>query len=386
MAPRWCAAVSMRSPRILDFQHVKYRMNHSLIACLLISLCPPFAATAQDAAAADAATPAQLKRVLDLLVSPHATRRASGYKACRARGDAFKDTYFSLIEKANRQHGAALANVIRLYTGPGTPQAEAVATWTAWQDAAKPAAEFVLTDHHKEKPKLDEMDRLYATASLAWGRVCTAYTRLQKTGGEATSRIDSALTALRELHKEKAWCKPDEFDADDNLDIGDFEDEFSFGDDTTKYLQTHASMRTAIQALADVHAANDAAKWAGPAHKEFARILNDRRAVLGLQALLLEEKLSDACTGHSKEMIALGYFAHTSPVKENKDFGMRARNAGFTGSAGGECIFSGNASAAAAEGAWWYSDGHRLINYSRGSSILGIGPVGTMWTLNVGNM
>lgn len=365
-------------------------MNRSLLACLVIGLCPVVPITAQEAtdnaAAPAGATPAQLKRVYELLASPHASQRASAYKACRARGDAFKETYFPLVEKATREHGTFLARIIANNLGPGTASAEAVATWDAWQDVSKPALDFVLTDHHKEKPKLDEMDRMFAGAAKAWERVGTALKRLDKSGGDAIRRVDSALLALQELHKEKAWCRPDEFDAEDKPDIEYFEKELSLGTDTSGYLQTYASMRAAVKSLADAHAANEAAKWAGPTHKEFARILNERRAVLGLQPLLLEEKLSDACAEHSKEMTALGYFSHTSPVEKNKDFGMRARNAGFTGSPGGECIFSGNASAVAAEQAWWYSDGHRLINYSRGASILGIGPVGTMWTLNVGNM
>lgn len=139
-----------------------------------------------------------------------------------------------------------------------------------------------------------------------------------------------------------------------------------------------------LKALDDTHAHNEKQSWASPAHKAFARILNERRAILGLQPLRLEEKLSDACAGHSKEMIALGYFEHESPVEKNKTFGLRATNAGFQGEAGGECIYTGSANPAEAEKAWWYSDGHRLINYSRGPNTLGLGIVGTMWTLNVG--
>jgi uncharacterized protein YkwD len=210
--------------------------------------------------------------------------------------------------------------------------------------------------------------------------------RLSKSGGGPGLSIEIALTALREIHKEMAWCRPDDFFEDEETDIAFFEEQLSLQGGATKKLAAAEAMADAIRKQSDTHAANDSEKWAGPSQKEFARILNDRRVALGLQPLRLEQKLSEACIAHSKEMSAMSYFSHTSPVEENKTFGMRARNAGFSGNASGECIFSGNASPAAAERAWWYSDGHRLINYSRNPNTLGIGPVGTMWTLNVGSM
>lgn len=359
---------------------MKFRIPLACFAALL--LAGPLAA--QESSGAAAPTKAQLQRALELMQSPQASQRAAAYKACRGRGEEFKDTYFEMLERAYRHHGGQVARVIRDAVGPGTPQGEAVATWNQWQRIAEEACAFVLTDHHKDKTKFDEMDRLFADAEKAWSRVVGAKAKLDKSGGEATAKVEASLTALREIHIEKAYCRPDEFDAGDKLNLADFEEDLMLGTDATTYLQTHAAMNEAITGLAAVHAHNDAQKWAGPAHKAFARILNERRVALGLQPLRLEEKLSDACAGHSKEMTAMGYFAHESPVEKNKTFGMRARNAGFKGSAGGECIFSGSADASAAEKAWWYSDGHRLINYSRGPDTLGLGPVGTMWTLNVG--
>lgn len=98
----------------------------------------------------------------------------------------------------------------------------------------------------------------------------------------------------------------------------------------------------------------------------------------------LNEKLSNACRLHSQEMEWLGYFAHESPVEENKTFGMRARKAGFEGAIG-ECIYMGRREAAAAKQAWWYSCGHRVINYSSRPDTLGIGPHNSHWTLNTGS-
>lgn len=44
----------------------------------------------------------------------------------------------------------------------------------------------------------------------------------------------------------------------------------------------------------------------------------------------------------------------------------------------------GRIAASDAEQAWWYSCGHRLINYGSGVSILGIARHNLHWTLNTG--
>ena len=329
-------------------------------------------------------TKEQLKRVTEFLQSSDSRLRSGAYKGCRARGEDFKAAYFELLERAYQHHGNQVARVIRDAVGPGSPAGELAADWKSWREISSEAAEFVLTDHEKDKTKHDQMDRLFADAEKAWARVAGAKKNAGKPGGDVAARVESSLAALREIHIEKAYCRPDEFDAEEELELADFERELSLGDDATAYLRDLATIAGTMKTLEEVHAHNEAQKWAGPAHKTFARILNTRRAVLGLQPLRLEEKLSDACAAHSKEMTALGYFAHESPVEKNRSFGQRAENAGFQGAAGGECIYSGSADAAAAEKAWWYSDGHRLINYSRDPNTLGLGPVGTMWTLNVG--
>ena len=371
---------------------LKTRAIHRWLAGLAISvfsltpLTPLPAADEETAAPAEGPSQAQLKRVLGFLTSQQASQRSGAYKACRNRGDDFKDAYFKLLEEAQYHHGKRLEDVIRSQTGDRTAMGEAIAQWNEWKSAATPALESVLTNHQKDKTKHDEMDRHFANAAKAWERVLSTHKRLGRAGVDTFVAIESALTALREIHKEKAWCRPDDFFEDEETDVAYFEKALALSGGFSGKLATIEEMGAAIGKLAETHAANQSQSWAGNSHKEFARILNDRRAALGLRPLLLEQKLSDACTAHSKEMTALSYFSHESPVPENKTFGMRARNAGFTGSAGGECIYNGSASPAAAERAWWYSDGHRLINYSRGPNILGIGPVGTMWTLNVGSL
>jgi uncharacterized protein YkwD len=331
-------------------------------------------------------TPAQLKRVAGFIQSTQASQRAAAYKACRARGEDFKDDYFKILLQAQDHHAKLLQNLMLAQTHATTPLGQAITQWESWKSVAEPALAVVLTDHQKDQSKMDEMDRLFDKVAKEWERVLALHKRLSKSGGNASLGIEAGLAALREIHKEKAWCRPDDFFEDEETDIAFFEEELTLQGGVTEKLEVAAAITEAIRRRADTHAANDSEKWASPAQKEFARILNDRRVTLGLQPLRLEQKLSDACIGHSQEMTALSYFSHTSPVEENRTFGMRAQKAGFTGSPSGECIFNGDASPAAAERAWWYSDGHRLINYSRGPNTLGIGPVGTMWTLNVGSM
>lgn len=330
-------------------------------------------------------TAAQLKRVAGFIASSEHSQRRAAYRACRARGEDFKEDYFTLLTQAEAVHAKRLESMVLSRTGPKSPLGDAITKWKEWESLAPPALEFVLTDHNKDKTKSDEMDRMFDAAAKAWNGVLAIHKRNSRSIDETKLAIEIGLTALREIHKEKAWCRPDDFFEDEETDLEFFISELSLHEGISKPLATMAEMNEAIDRLAQAHAANEAQSWAGPVAKEFARLLNDRRAVLGLQPLLLDEKLSDACSEHSREMTAMSYFSHTSPVEENKTFDMRANKAGFEGSAGGECIFSGNASAVAAERAWWYSDGHRLINYSRGPNTLGIGPVGAMWTLNVGS-
>jgi hypothetical protein len=327
----------------------------------------------------------QLARVYSYLVSSEARVRKSAYQGCRARGEGFKDAYLDLLERAENEHGRQLARQIHGMLGPATPAGEALEAWTSWERAAETARAHVQTDHNKDAGKHAEMDRLFASAEAAWNSYLRAEKNFLGAGDTALARLDTAAVALREIHVEKAWCRPDEFSAEDEIRLTDLEEELSLGDSVSAFLSARGRMVEWRGIIDGVAAANARAAWASAPQKAFAELLNQRRIVLALRPLLLEEKLSAAASGHSKEMIALGYFAHESPVEKNKSFGMRAKNAGFQGGASGECIFTGSPGHAAAEKAWWYSDGHRLINYSSGPNVLGIGPVAGHWTLMTGN-
>ncbi len=132
------------------------------------------------------------------------------------------------------------------------------------------------------------------------------------------------------------------------------------------------------------------ASTASDEERRFVRILNDYRVMLGLRCLELDERLLVACRKHSQEMQDRGYFAHESPVSENKTPQMRAAREGFGGSVGENCAISGDAQAAF--DGWYNSSGHHRLLVSAGAVQVGIGhsvgaggAPGGHWTLMAGS-
>ncbi len=343
---------------------------------------PAPAATAAESAEP---TPQQVERVVTMLGSPVAAQRQAAYKACRARGEGFRYSYFQMLMRAEQLHAKELGRQARDQLGPSTAVGATLKAWKEWKAAADAARAFVLIDHHKDQAKFDEMDKLYTVADKAW----QDYTRQEKKftrAGDTVGRLDAAATALREIHLEKAYAQPDLFNAAEVPDLKDLEESLNLGKGIGEFLQARTEMAALRTLITEVAKANESASWAKPPQKQFADLLNQRRVVIGCRPLRIEEKLSEASTDHSKEMIALGYFAHESPVEANKTPWQRAANAKFAGNAAGECIFMGSPDPGAAERGWWYSDGHRLINYATGPNVIGLGPVAGHWTLMTGNL
>lgn len=329
--------------------------------------------------------PAQLRNAIEYLESDQTAHREATYRACRQRGDEFKETYRKMLDRARSTHARKFMAAVNQPLAPKSDGAKFLEAWRAWESSSEAARSHVQANHEKQKPALDEMDRLYAAAAGDWKALNNP--RGKKTAGgkdPVATVISNAAAALIEISREIAWLRnPD--DTFSEPGIKDLEEEFALNDAASVYLKARNGYSTAITELLSAHDWNDRQSWANQSQKEFARILNERRIVLGLNPLKLNENLSTACRKHSEEMERLKYFSHESPVEENRTFGMRASNAGFQG-ASGECIFAGSTSAAAAERAWWYSCGHRLINYSSGPNTLGIGISNVHWTLNTGNI
>jgi len=124
--------------------------------------------------------------------------------------------------------------------------------------------------------------------------------------------------------------------------------------------------------------ANEALRKTTP-HQEYLGTLelNRLRYLLGLSLLRIDANLSDAARDHSKDMMNLGFFSHTSPVKGKERFGQRAAN--FGASASAENIAAGQSTGRGAIRAWWYSPGHHK-NMLGGHGRTGLGQSGRMWT------
>ena len=248
-----------------------------------------------------------------------------------------------------------------------------------WKAASDAARALVKTDHHKDHGKFTEMDRAYQSAEKAFEKV----TRGLKLGSNSpAAQLLKSVTVVAQIRRDQKWADGKESDIA-RLAIGDL----AKAETPAIGLEQFVVEMEPFMALREHHrlvtAAHLQMKTAKPEAVQYAELLNARRLIIGMRPLLLGEKLSAACAQHSEEMVTLKYFAHESPVKENKTPWDRVKNAGFEGSGGGECIFAGGSSANDAHTGWWYSDGHRLILYSDAKA-QGIARFGNTWTFMTG--
>ncbi|MDA7497047.1 CAP domain-containing protein, partial [Akkermansiaceae bacterium] len=217
---------------------------------------------------------------------------------------------------------------------------------------------------------------------------------LQKINGRARmiaendpASLDKAVkgiaTALAEVSREMNIIDETGFDRN-QLDLDDALMSIYEGEVHLKNRKVITNIRKEIESLASARLDNNASGWASISQKDFANHLNEFRSLFALTPLRLEEKLSDAAVGHSRDMASMGFFAHQSPIPQKKSPGDRARLAGFKHRWSGENIFMGSASPVAAYDAWFGSDGHRFIMFANGPNLIGIGPYGRHWTMMTG--
>jgi cysteine-rich secretory family protein len=109
---------------------------------------------------------------------------------------------------------------------------------------------------------------------------------------------------------------------------------------------------------------------------------NAYRRMMGMKSLEIDERLVRAGRKHSEEMKSLGYFAHDSPVAENKSPGLRCAREGYPG-AGAENIAAGMQHGEGAFEGWYRSSGHHR-NLLGGHSQIGVGRCETLWTQDFG--
>jgi len=149
------------------------------------------------------------------------------------------------------------------------------------------------------------------------------------------------------------------------------------GDGRGKSLLDHwKSVREHNAALTEVIRADE---------RELHRLTNEYRVMMGLRAVMIDDRLVRCARGHSQEMKDLGYFAHQSPVPGRQSPSMRAKLAGWGGSVS-ENIAQGNKAPARVLRQWLGSSGHHRNILGRGHTHLGVGGSkdATYWTQNFG--
>ena len=111
------------------------------------------------------------------------------------------------------------------------------------------------------------------------------------------------------------------------------------------------------------------------------KVHNEYRLIHGALPAELDEKLLDAATKHCEEMAKLKYFAHESPVAENKTWDKRIKNAGYSGSPGSENLATAGRATPGREWAtqsfiMWFWDPHHypLTNPKFRQLAVGFGP------------
>ncbi|MBP7949198.1 MAG: hypothetical protein KA004_06035 [Verrucomicrobiales bacterium] len=313
---------------------------------------------------------------MDMLKSPNSTVRTKALDALllRSNTEESKQQFRKLLEQAK---AAQLKNA-EAVVKKGSPALSQIQTaHAAWDVKRAEVLKLIHTDWHKDPEKVAMLSREHAETAAR----LDALGKAMKTVETAWKPLADSTVALEDMDRYLALLDRNSHapkSAEDHLK------QLGAAQEAVGIFSLVRQCQRAAEDLSAAEAHNAALKGVPKTAVMFATILNQRRHVVGLQPLWLDERLSKAAADHSQEMMSLGYFAHESPVEKNKTPWMRGRNAGFDGSSSGECIYMGSAAPEAAYSAWWGSDGHRFILFGAGANTLGMGPVGNHWTLMTG--
>ena len=318
---------------------------------------------------------------LALLKSTNRNDRARFYAFIGKLTPEENNTAVKQMREAWDFHKTVVGRAVIDMAGGQNTWASFLKAQTEWRACADALLKDIHTDWHKDAKKVSVL-------TIDMGRCAKLHERMRQTADAAErgdfARLQAACGTLIEIEQQIANATAERRTFKPNPAATLLRAVADLPDVAAK-VKALADFRVAEKKFAAAEAWNASQRWAQPDQKRFATILNEHRRTVGYQPLRLDEKLSAACTGHSAEMVSMKYFSHESPVSENKTFGDRARNAGFEGGAGGECIFAGSRSPDAAYSGWWGSDGHRFIMFSEGANTIGIGNAGTdNWTFNPG--
>lgn len=244
---------------------------------------------------------------------------------------------------------------------------------------------LIKTDYHKDGKKVqmlrEEMEGLIALYEKRNKLAKADVTPLITT---VTSSVDALCQITRELEKFDPKMDSKELD-DEELRERIIKDSLE-AEHMMQLVDSLEKTKKEVLRLVETEKHNqDNEKWCSASMKSFATVLNYERVVAGLSPLRIEEKLSEAATGHSSDMASGGFFAHESPVPNKKTPWDRAKLAKFDGNASGENIFMGSTDHQSAYNGWFGSDGHRFIMFSDGPNCCGVGISGVHWTFMTGS-
>lgn len=333
----------------------------------------------------DAPPSAQVTRTaLQWMQSPDRARRQAAYRSAHLLGKEALPAFTAALRKARQFHNKRLDALLDDRSANGNPYLKLEPLAEKLTPERERVYALIKTDYKKDPAKI----RMLRDEFEGIERLFEQSTRITRSDPSAfDKKVEAMASVLVEFNLEVARFEDDaSINPDAPLDELR-QDALTESFDGDRYLQskTHfAALRKESAALAAAESANDQCSWANAAQKNFATHLNYERAVMGLQPLYLEPLLSKAATGHSSDMASLGFFDHSSPVEGKRSPGDRARQAGFKYRWTGENIFKGSSAHTAAYNGWFASDGHRFIMFAKGPNLIGLGPVGSHWTLMTG--
>ncbi len=325
-----------------------------------------------------------LRKAEQWMASTEASKRQAAYRSWLQMGPDAMPKYEEALEDSRDFHEGAIDKLCSGSRNQPNPYADHDLAADELESERERVIPLIRTDWKKDSKKIamlrNEMEDLESL-----------FEKVAKTAGVETGTFDRAvdghLEALFEVRRELERFDDDADSkelSDDELRSLVLEDHLEAAH-LRKLQRRFQRTRDAIDAHNAAEKANaEAPRWASAPMKDFATTLNHERLILGLGPFRLEEKLSDAAKGHSKDMASLGFFAHESPVPGKKTPWDRARKAGFQGNASGENIYMGSTDPQAAYHAWFASDGHRFIMMASGPNVLGVGISGKHWTMMTG--
>ncbi len=320
---------------------------------------------------------AQLQLILRDARSSQQAVRSAAYDGLLKRGEEGKKLLVSLLREAEDKAAKDVAAL------PRSSEAQAFRSWQKKEiAAAREAALAIIRD-----PKLYPDDahgavgqplvnEKVARLRELWLHPTFQFTQRVSSANACLDRvaeIDEWLTRIGELPKRFATREAAMLSLDPELDG------FSLMYDKAKQRD-----------LDDIEEENATGPSAATdEERRFAKILNDYRVMLGLQPVRLIDPLVIAARKHSQEMQDLDYFAHESPVTENRTPSDRARREGHTGPVLENCAVSDDAMDAFR--GWYTSSGHHRGLISESAQVLGIGQSiakdgsgGRDWTMMAG--